>query len=266
MSRKPSIIIVTSNAARHRFFANTLAGRFSVDGIISEEPKPLQTEETKDEGVVIADHFDLLSETETKYFGDHSSFRVDPTSVLSVRNGESNSKEVFEWIKKRGAELVVLFGSAIIKPPLLSHYNGKIINMHLGLAPYYRGAGTNFWPLVNNEPECVGATIHLAVRAVDAGSILTQVRPVIQNEHHNHDIGCNTIIPGTHAMGDAIEALAMGAVTPKEQNLSIGRVYRRKDFNAQSVLTMRGNFKNGMISTYLEGKPQRDAAFPIIAL
>ena len=107
--------------------------------------------------------------------------------------------------KKKGAEYIILFGSSIIKPPLLEFFNKKIINIHLGLSPYYRGSGTNFWPLVNNEPECVGATIHLAVLKVDAGSILAQARPESLSELDNsHDIGCKAIISGTKKMRECI--------------------------------------------------------------
>ena len=34
----------------------------------------------------------------------------------------------------------------------------KILNLHLGISPYYKGSGTNYFPLVNNEPQYVGAT------------------------------------------------------------------------------------------------------------
>ena len=72
--------------------------------------------------------------------------------------------------------------------------------MHLGLSPYYRGSGTNFWPLVDRLPECVGVTIHLAIPSVDAGPILTQVRPDIEPTDRAHEIGSRAIIAGLYAL------------------------------------------------------------------
>ena len=33
-----------------------------------------------------------------------------------------------------------------------------MINVHLGLSPYYKGSATNFWPFVNNELQFLGVT------------------------------------------------------------------------------------------------------------
>ena len=57
-------------------------------------------------------------------------------------------------------DVVLVCGTGILREELINLFPGHIINIHLGLSPYYRGAGTNFWPLVNREPEYLGATIH----------------------------------------------------------------------------------------------------------
>ena len=74
-------------------------------------------------------------------------------------------------------DVVLVFGTGILREPLLSAFDGRIINIHLGLSPYYRGAGTNFWPLVNREPEYVGATIHYLDAGIDTGPIISHARP-----------------------------------------------------------------------------------------
>ena len=77
-------------------------------------------------------------------------------------------------------DVVLVFGTGILREPLLSAFDGRIINIHLGLSPYYRGAGTNFWPLVNREPEYVGATIHYLDAGIDTGPMLAHA----QADHH----------------------------------------------------------------------------------
>jgi methionyl-tRNA formyltransferase len=155
-----------------------------------------------------------------------------------------------------------LYGSSIIRERLLSLFEDKTINMHLGLSPYYRGSGTNFWPLVNGEPELVGVTIHLATLDVDAGEILKQVRPEIESGDRNHDIGCRAIIAGTHAMIAAIEGYDAGAIPPQKQ-ASGGKLYRRKDFNIDAVRQMWSNLDEGMISSYI-AEPERTDRYPIV--
>jgi len=261
------LTIITGPALRHKFFANTLAERYDILGVVSEAKRPNQSSEVQTEDDLLKDHFQARDDAEQFYFGNHHGFVVDPDRIFTVPYGGSNSLETFEWIRQKKPDYVILFGSSIIKPPLLEYYDKKIINMHLGLSPYYRGSGTNFWPLVNNEPECVGATIHLATLKVDAGSILAQVRPENMTERDNsHDIGCKTIISGAHKMAECIGSYDKDKSMPKTQDSSHGRVYKRADFNAQAVEVMKENFQKGMIKTYLDHKQERDARFPIVEI
>ena len=101
---------------------------------------------------------------------------------------------MIEEVIGRPADFVLLFGSGVIKKPILKAYQDRVINLHLGLSPFYRGSRTNFWPLVDGKPECVGETIHLAVLKVDAGKILHQVRPHgLSFDDTVHDVGKKTI-------------------------------------------------------------------------
>jgi methionyl-tRNA formyltransferase len=136
--------------------------------------------------------------------------------------------------------------------------------MHLGLSPYCRGSGTNFWPLVFEQPECVGATIHLAVLSVDAGAILVQVRPDAEIGDRAHELGTKTIMAGAAALPRVLELFAAGQIAPRTQDLSRGRVFRRKDFNAAAVRQMWQNFETGMMRDYLTNAVERRAQFPIV--
>ena len=259
-----SIVIITSTKNRHKFFANTLAESFNVVGIVSEEKVSEQIGNTSEEDEIVKTHFLERKEAEDRYFGEHKQFEIDSASILKVENGQSNSGNVFNWIKSKNPDFIILFGSSIIKPPILSYYDGKVINIHMGLSPYYRGSGTNFWPLVNNQPECVGGTIHLATLKVDAGSILGQVRPAVEKNDRCHDIGCKTVISGSDKMIECINKYKKGEIIPSEQNLKIGQVCKRADFNARAVKKMWSNFESGMLEKYINNKAERDSAFPII--
>ena len=61
--------------------------------------------------------------------------------------------------------------------------------------------GTNFWPLVNGEPEYCGATIHFLDVGVDTGPIIAHVRPEIAAGDGPHDIGNKTIVAAAERAG-----------------------------------------------------------------
>lgn len=180
--------------------------------------------------------------------------------------GTVNEAPTFEFVSAARPDAVLLFGSSIVKAPLLDHFANRTLNMHLGLSPYYRGGATNFWPLVNGQPECVGTTLHYATLKVDAGPILHQVRPNASPSDGSHDLGCKAVIAGAIGMLDVLRAFANGRAQGVIQDVTRGRVYRRRDFTPDAVETMRANFDAGMMPAYLGAKPSRDAAFPLVTL
>src|SRR6185503_8878115 len=181
--------------------------------------------------------------------------RVDP--------GGCNDAAEIETMQALRPDVVLVFGTEILRAPLLDAFT-RLINLHLGLSPYYRGAGTNFWPLVNGEPEYVGATIHYLDAGLDSGPIIAHVRPEIQRGDGPHDIGNRTITaaaPVLAAIGEAYARAPLPAV-PQRQG---GRLYLRKHFAADAVRKMYANFEDGMVDDYLDHRTARDAAIEIIA-
>lgn len=221
-----SLVIITGDGLRHRFFVNRLSEKFNVLGVVLEAKRPMPKGETDSEDRIIKEHFRERAEKEQWYFKGNDIFSILSDRLLMVANRESNSPEVFNWVRTFNPDYAILYGPSIIKDPLLSYFGRRMINMHLGLSPYYRGSGTNFWPLVNREPECVGVTIHLPILKVDAGDILKQGRPQPNVSDRCHDLGCKTIIRGTELMITCIEDFHKGIITPIPQNLEVGRVYR----------------------------------------
>lgn len=264
MTRIP-IVVLTADGWRHRFVANTLADHFDVRGVVSEAKRPVPAGQTAGEDAVIHQHFTERDRKEVEYFGEHETFRVAPERLLAVAAGEANSERVFRWVTARVPRYIVLFGTSIIRDPLLGHYTDRMINLHLGLSPYYRGAGTNFWPLVHGEPECVGATVHLAVLRVDAGPILGQARPEVRAGDGSHDIGNRAIAAGARLLATALKAYAADRVRPRPQAPG-GRLFRGRDFTHEAVLRMWENFRNGMIEAYLADQEARQRRYPIVEI
>jgi len=250
-----SIVIVTGNQLRHHYFVNRLNEKFSLKGVVSEAVFEHKIEGNQDDVQVLTRHFAERKEAENRFFRRDVNWVLEQGRLLKISKGAVNSDKVFEWIISKNADYLVLYGSGVIRESLLSAFDLRCINMHLGLSPYYRGSGTNFWPLVNREPELVGTTIHLATADVDAGPILKQARPSIELQDRNHDMGCKAILAGTDIMISSLEQFAHGVLQPTPQSPG-GRVYKRGDFNAEAVRRMWRNFDSGMIAEYL-AKPER---------
>lgn len=259
------VVAIVGNHLRHRWFAAELAGddRIDLRAVVVERQRAPKAGENETENALIADHFAERAAAEEAYFGDAPPWSEIAPGVREVERGGPNTDDVFEWVVDRDPDYLVLYGCGIVRAPLLDRYDARAVNMHLGLSPYYVGHATNFWPLVNGEPECVGATIHLATLSVDGGPILTQTRPHVAETDGPHDLGCKTIAGGAAALRDQLAALAGGRATLVPQGPPV-HVYRHADFHAGAVAELRRRFAEGMISAYLSDKDARDARFPIV--
>lgn len=262
---QPRIVAIVGNQLRHRWYLTTLAAAVNLDlvGAVIEEKRLLPSALDADAEEIIRRHFAARDAAELSFFGGTPEVEALGLDVLRVPFGGSNDNEVTDWVLARKPTVLCLFGCSIIKDQLLARLPSRVINLHLGLSPYYRGAATNFWPLVRGYPECVGATIHLATLDVDAGPVLLQARPRLQSTDDSHDAGCRAIAVGVKGLTGIIAPYLAGDVPAVTQS-GVGQVFRNRDFGALAVRELWDRISAGMIPAYLADKPRRDANYPIV--
>jgi methionyl-tRNA formyltransferase len=257
-------IVLTGNLRRHAYVANSLARRLDVACVWLEQKTfdPLSYAGSDQDAAIIRRHFEDRDASEEAYFADD----IDVAALSrQVAPGGCNNPDEIERMRRLQPDVVLVFGTGLLKQPVIDSFPGRIVNIHLGLSPYYRGAGTNFWPLVNGEPEYCGATIHFLDLGVDSGPIITHVRPELRTSDGPHDIGNKTIVAAAAALAEAAAAVDAGRVRGVEQH-GDGRVYRRSHFTADAVRRLYANFETGMIERYLRNKPARDAALSLVTM
>ncbi|MGE0444155.1 MAG: formyl transferase [Vicinamibacterales bacterium] len=266
-ARSVRAIVLTSSMRRHQFVANRLAERVEVAGVWLEQKsfEPMRYAASPDDEAVIRRHFDARDASETAFFAAHAALRVGDAEVTRVGPNGCNDPQEIDRMRALAPAVVLVFGTGLLRQPLIDTFPGRILNIHLGLSPYYRGAGTNFWPLVNGEPEYCGATIHYLDAGVDTGPIIAHARPEIAAGDGPHDIGNKTIIAAADTLADAAIAFAAGPL-PGVPQAGGGRVYKRADFSADAVRRLYGNFSSGMIDRYLRDRAARDARLALVTM
>ena len=228
-----SALILTSNAPRHVYFANRLAGQFDVKGIISE-PKFDYFARQREESELVRQHFDRLDQFEMRYLGEFATFPDCP--ILHIDKQRINDAETLQWALDKQVDVVLLFGTGILGAVWLSAFDGRIVNLHLGYSPRYRGAATLFWPFFHDELEFVGATIHLAEANIDGGAVLKIVRPNIEPYDSYYDISYKTIKKAADEMGGIVNSYLDGSLPADKQDKGAQKyLYRKADFNTAAL-------------------------------
>ena len=108
--------------------------------------------------------------------------------TLIVSHKEYSNKSMFEEkilqaLNEARIELVCLAGfMRVLSASFLSHFEGRILNIHPSLLPAYRGLDTHKRALADGVKEH-GCTVHVVVPELDAGPIIAQVKvPVLESD------------------------------------------------------------------------------------
>lgn len=224
-------VVLTSHESRHAYFAQKVASCFDLLAVIKEDKGDYYTK-PREASPFIQTHFDNLKETEKLFFGA-AQWPAIPTQELA--KGEINDAKRIAWIADLAPDVILLFGTGILSDDWLTTFPDRIVNLHLGLSPYYRGSATLFWPVVNGELECVGATIHLADRRVDAGRLLARIKPKIEVGDSYYTINFKTIKQTIDSLPEIVKRYTDGDIIPTAQNLEMGVVYRKGNFNEEAL-------------------------------
>jgi folate-dependent phosphoribosylglycinamide formyltransferase PurN len=261
------IVILTANSLRHSYVRQTfgLADDIQVLKSYCESKSGSLLEEARENGEQVRiDHLERRARSEYDYFAHFVNTTPDQSNPVEIPYGEVNEQRYYDEITDLEPDLLVVYGSSIIQHPLLTEYNGRILNIHLGLSPYYRGTGTNFWPLVNGEPEYVGATFMYIDEGVDTGEIIHQLRARVHPYDGPHDIGNRLIADVGQLYPEIVRRFDdlhhMSQIDEPDNN----HYYKSSDYSQDATVQLYENFTNGMVKDYLENKEERVAEVPIV--
>lgn len=144
-----------------------------------------------------------------------------------------HSPKAMSLMRSAQPDLGVIYGTNIIKEAVFKIPHLGSINLHQGLAPYYRGGPPIFWELYNGESQ-VGLTVHFVESKVDSGAIILQETVQLKYDYHYGDdydafisSFCENLqVPSAELVAEAVHLIARGTATPKPQDGSLGKRYR----------------------------------------
>ncbi|HLD58107.1 MAG TPA: formyl transferase [archaeon] len=249
------LLITCGSKLRHLYFAGRLAETFPNSAIIIEAD---EGESSKNYNAAPTEkmqkhfkEFDKIEKTFFENFVNDKKKLIEEKTIAKIKKGEINSPETSELIKKSNPKFIAVYSTSLIKPELFDAFPRRWINLHAGLSPYYRGSGTNIYPILNKEPEYIGMTIHHIAKGIDDGNIILQGRPKIEETDNVHTIGCKCAVLGTDLMIKVMRKLFKGEKCPDiRQNKKLGRLYLRKEFTDETIDEINRLTENGLMTEY----------------
>ena len=260
------LVLFTGCSLQHKYIADILSENFELELIVSElgpvPPREVFATEEAEDAAFIEAHYQKALEREQEFFGAYSDF-PEGVPQLELPQGELDSEEISELVESIAPDYLILFGSSLLRSPLLDSYRSRIVALQPGLSPYYTGTAPHMFPYFHQEPECIGASMQLVTVKEDEGEILHQLRPEMSPDDDLHRIYQKVVHKAGKHLPGVLRGFASKNITPQPQ-MPAGRIGMPEDLTAGLLREIYSKFEQGMLKEYLEDKEHRDAAQRIV--
>ncbi|MFC1670699.1 formyl transferase [Spirochaetota bacterium] len=137
---------------------------------------------------------------------------AEQCKIIDIRRSKINSQYGIELISSLSPDLIIVSGAPILSKKLFSLPGVKVINVHFGIAPFYRGNDTVFWPLYYRDYNKIGVTIHYINDGIDRGPIIARAYPEIEPGDSEFSLYLKCSRMAAHLLSEIIRAMGKGKV------------------------------------------------------
>ena len=262
------VVLLTSGELRHDFFKMYISLQPGIEVVRTycesiERNLVSKIKDTKQSHLRFQ-HLQAREQTEIDFFSIFVAYSQDLSQSKHIEKGAINDPEIVQEIIELSPDLIISYGCSIIKAPLIEAFPDRFINIHLGISPYYRGSGTNFWPFVNDEPEYCGVTFMNIDTGIDTGKVIHQIRPDMYPLDTFHVICNRLLIKSFKTCASLINQYDRLISMPQIKDSNKDKVYKNAMFDESSVEMLYSRFRESGITNYLRDKKQKDLLVPII--
>jgi len=162
-----------------------------------------------------------------------------------------NSKDSVRIISFLQPDVILVFGTSVVKASVLSLARNLALNLHTGISPYYRGADCTFWPLYNNELHLLGATVHECTMQLDGGCIYETRQARLQADDDLYSVFARCLMVGADLYVKVVKDLIGGRLGGNSQDLSLGKEYKAVMRNLSADLKVRHEIRHGLVRRHV---------------
>jgi methionyl-tRNA formyltransferase len=261
--RKGRLLIFSGTNKRYKFVVNKLLDRHPGASLVAQDYKKSSRAGMYDKNKkfcraaarLMNEHLLKRDRVEARYYKEDFFHTTPVNRILRVDETTLNSDKVVKFVKSAKPTAVFVFGVRMLKDNVLKALSGaKIINLHLGLTPYYRGSETLLWPLYLQNPNHVGVTFHQIDAGVDRGPIFHQQKTVFTKKDSIHDIFCKAIVQASKPALKLVDSLLKNAILEAHSPKYSGKLFLSGEFTPNHLAVIYQFIRKGMMKKYLRGE------------
>jgi len=250
-----SVMILCGRSPRHLYVANRLCESARVVAIVQETGSQFTVKrilgQLKPSNLWrkgwrwLRDRRRYVGGAEARFFFGDMAPRL-AHSELKVEVPHINHSDVVALADRLRPDVIAVFGTSLIRGPLLTKGRLGIFNLHGGLSPWYRGADCTFWALYNGEPEQVGCTLHRIDAGIDTGNLIAHVSPEVKDGDDELVLFWRAVRDSAEVYAELMTRLQRGDAIGEPQREK-GRLYQVKQRGWREERQLAQRINNGML-------------------
>ena len=158
-----------------------------------------------------------------RFFPDGEYMYDSDVRVETVRS--VNGKRAYTALKEMDPDLVLVYGTGLVKPHIFELPRITAINCHGGFLPDYRGLDTNIWAALKGEYDKMALTWHKLDQTFDTGPVLLMERLEPKPDMSIATLRYYTALLATDMCVRLLTQIAGGGVEATPQPPGQGRYY-----------------------------------------
>jgi hypothetical protein len=167
-------------------------------------------------------------------------------SDLLVEVPHVNHPDLIGLADRLQPDVIAVFGTSLIRGPLLNRGRLGIFNLHGGLSPRYRGADCTFWALYNGEPDQVGCTLHRIDSGIDTGKLVAHIRPEVREGDDELTLFWRAVRDSAEVYVQMLERLERGEALGQPQ-AEKGKLYQVKQRGWREERQLASQIRGGLL-------------------
>ncbi|HUH93123.1 MAG TPA: formyl transferase [Casimicrobiaceae bacterium] len=250
-----SVMILCGRSPRHLYVANRLCEGGRALAIVQETGTPWSVAKAK--RVLrpahlwrkawrwLRDRRRYRGEGEARFFFGATPPRLTRED-LAVNVPSVDHRDVVAMADRLRPDVIAVFGTSLIRGPLLTRGRLGIFNLHGGLSPHYRGADCTFWALYNGEPAQVGCTLHRIDAGIDTGTLIAHVSPEVTERDDELTLFWRGVRDSAEAYVEMLDRLERGEALGQRQP-ERGRLYQVRQRGWREERELARRMRNGLL-------------------
>jgi methionyl-tRNA formyltransferase len=162
-----------------------------------------------------------------KAYFQHSPELPDTAGTIIAQS--INAESVVNGLRQAAPDVTVVIGCSILRRAALTAAGPRVVNVHGGMLPDYKGNHCVFFAVYDGRPDLAGVTLHHVIPDVDAGPIIEVIRPGLHPRDTPEQLYCRAEKVAINRLVVLLERLAAGIELPAFPQEACGHTYRTRD-------------------------------------